>query len=214
MSDRINCSLEAEVCINISTVDTFPSGDPLILKIKVTSSKDFSDLHVALHTLGGVTADGPEYWEPDLTSTSFRPGLATWNFAIKGGQTLAFERVLHFPSELPSGQGWYSIQAEVVNTGRTIVGEDSFVVLLTKDGGKIYRAETPRPSSVPIVLTVYAPGTPIPTDFYFTQPFPWEVTRVPVTDTPLPPIKINPTPTQPAYLLTTSTPDPYPSPYP
>ncbi len=205
---KMNCSLEEEVCIHIDTVERFPLDDPLTIKIEVTSTKDFSDLHVALHTLMGVTVDGPEYWESDLSSTFFRPGLATWNFEIKAGQTLNFERVLHFPSQ----EGWYTIQAEVVNTGRTIVGIDNFEVLLTKDGGEIYRAGMPRPSNVPIVLTVYAPGTLPPTDFYFTQPFPWEVTHEPATDTPLPPVKSDPTPTQPAILLATSTPNPYPYP--
>jgi len=208
---KTNCSLGGEVCINVNTVEKFTSGDPLTLKIEVTSTKDFSDLHVALHTLMGVTVDGPENWEPDLSSTFFEPGLATWNFEIKAGQTLTFERVLHFPSQ----EGWYSIQTDVVNTGRTIVGIDKFEVLLTKDGGFIIRDGTiPPPFTPDVTLAAYGPGTPVPTDFYLTQPFPWEVTHEPATDTPLPPVKSDPTSTQPAYLLATSTPNPYPSPYP
>lgn len=206
--DKVNCSLEGEVCININTVETFPRGDALTLKIEVTSSKDFSDLHVALHALGGIAVDGPENWEKNLSSTFNRPGLATWNFAIRAGQTITFERILHFPSQ----EGWYSIQAEVVNVGRTIVGIDSFDVLLTKDGGFIVMEGTPPPPYTPdVTSSAYGPGTLSPT-FLPAQPFPWEVTHAPVTDTPAPTIKTNPTPTQPAGLLATSMPNPYPSP--
>ncbi len=205
---KINCSLEREVCITVDPVEPIHIADPITVIIKVTSLKDISDLHVTLQTQPLVSIDGTENWEQDLKFTINEPGMAGWSFAIKAGETLTFKRVVHFPAE----EGWRYIGATVANVGRTIVGTDSFNVLLTKDGGFIVREGTPSPPYTPdVTSSAYGPGTLAPT-FLPAQPFPWEVTHAPVTDTPAPTIKTNPTPTQPAGLLATSTPNPYPSP--
>jgi hypothetical protein len=212
--NRMNCSTGGEVCIYLSTVDSFSTGDPVALKVKVTSSNEISDIHLRLHTSPEVTVDGPQGWEDFLSYTSIEMGYADWDFAIKAGQTLTFNRVLHFPVK----EGWFYVNAEVVNTGRTLVGTDSFGVLITKGDGKVLREGTPPPPYTPnVTAAAYGPGTPVPTALP-AQPFPWETTSLPATDTPLPPIKTNPTPTQlvPLVATSTSTSNPYPgsSPYP
>jgi len=209
-----NCSYGSEVCIYVSTVDTFSPSASVALKIKVTSSKEISDLYLRLHTSSEVKVDGPQGWEDYLSYTSIEPGYADWDFAIMAGQTLTFNRVLHFPTQ----EGWFYVNAEVVNVGRTLVGKDSFGVLITKDGGFVIREGTPLPPYTPdVTAAAYGPGTPVPT-LLPPQPFPWEKTSSPATDTPTPPVKSSPTPTELVPLVATSTSNPYPgltlSPYP
>jgi hypothetical protein len=195
-SGQINCSSGEEVCINVSAVEPIHSGDPVPLTIKVTSSKDISDLHVTLQTPAEVTTDDPQNWENYLSHTLVQPGYAGWDFAIKAGQTLTFNRVLHFPAR----EAYFFIGAEVTTVGRTLVGIDSFTIHMTKDGGKIFREGTSLPPYTPnFTAPAYGPGTPFPT---FLLP----------TNTPPPSHITSPTSIQIVPLVATSTHTPYPGP--
>ncbi len=202
-SSKKKCSTGGEVCINTSTVQTFSMGDQFALNITVTSSKDISDLHVTLSTSAEVTVDGPQSWENYLSSSSIEPGYAGWNFAIKGGQPLPFNRVLHFPSN----EGYFQVITEVFTPLRNLVAIDNFYVHLTHDGGKVIMAGTPFPPYTPnFTPAAYGPGTPVPTNL-LASPLPWMTI---------------PSPTQFVPLVATSTlltspyppPPPSPSPYP
>jgi hypothetical protein len=197
VSNKMNCSSGGELCITTSVNDTIQFGGPVKLSIKVTSSKDMSDLEVSIHSPSDFTVDGPQGWENFLTYASLQPGYAIWTFDIKAGQTLTFNRVLHFPSK----EGYFDIIVVVVNPGGTLIGTDSFTVHMTKNGGVIYGEGTSLPPEVPYVtLPVYGPGTPYPT-FLPTE------TRI-VMPTPMP--------TQFSPLAATSTGPSYPgvTPYP
>ena len=207
---KMNCSPGGEVCITISTVQSFSVSGPVALKITVTSSKDISDLLVSLNTSTEVTVDGPQYWENYLSYTLIERGMAVWKFAIKADQLLTFNRVLHFPAK----EGWFSINAEVVNFGRTLVGIDSFGVLITRDGGYVLREGTPPPPYTPnATAAAYGPGTPVPTFLsasktpirpLVTSPTPTPSVRFTASSTVLPPYPPPPT------LTPTPTTHPYP----
>jgi hypothetical protein len=99
-SGRLHCSKGGEICISLSAVQSFSMGAPVPLQITVSSQKDISDLNVALTIGGDVTVDGPQTWENYLTSSSIIQGIAFWDFGIKAGQSLTFNRVLHYPSSI------------------------------------------------------------------------------------------------------------------
>jgi len=194
-SRRSNCSQGGEVCVNLSTVKSFAMGDPVPLKITVTSSKDFADLNLTLHIGGGITVDGPQTWEKNISNPTIDRGVAYWNFSIKAGQSLTFTRVLHFPQS----EGYFNIDVSVVNTGRIIDAEDYFNVLLTKEnGGQVILEGTPLPPHTPNDTSgVYGPGTPTPT--LVTNP-----TYAHPTSTPVTPFIA--TSTSPPYPLPSSSP--------
>lgn len=159
-TNKMNCSIGGEVCITTSAASSFSKSIPVALRIIVTSSKDFSDLHVTLDTGAEVTVYGPQAWEKFLSSSSTAPGFAFWNFAIKAGQSLTSDRVLHFPSR----EGYFYMIAEVVNTGKILDAKDSFYVLISKDSGKVITEGTPFPAFTPNTsAAAYGPGTPAPT---------------------------------------------------
>ncbi len=207
---RMNCSHGGEVCVSLSTVKSFAISDSVALKITVSSSKDISDLYLTLHTGADITVDGPQTWENDLSSPSIAPGYAYWDFAVKAGQTIIFNRVLHFLQS----EGYFNIDVNVVNFGRIIEAEDSFYVLLTQAGGQVIMAGTPLPPHTPNVTSaVYGPGTPVPT--FVTNPTnPWMATPVPsvvtnLTSTPIVPLVATSTPLTPPYPPPSSS-TPYP----
>jgi hypothetical protein len=190
---RINCSSGGEVCITITAVEPINFGDPVRLIIKVSSSKDISDLEVSLYTWGG-TVDGPQDWEKYLSSTYISPGFAFWTFAINAGQTLTFNRVVHYPNS----EGYFNIGAEAVTFNRIYVGDDSFYIHMTHEGVNIYRSGTPIPPDTPnITVAAYGPGTPVPTFLY-----PSTTPEMP-TSTPIP-----------TQFIPYPIPYPYPSPSP
>jgi hypothetical protein len=204
-SGRLNCSKGGEVCIDISTVQSFSAGNPVPLKITVTSSKDISDLHVTLNTGTEITLDGTQTWENDIISNpTIDRGLAYWTFAIKADQSLTFNRVLHFPSH----GGYFQIVVEAVTIGRITHAVDSFYFVLKKDGsGQSIMEGTPIPIYTPNVTSpAYGPGTPVPSPV--TNP------TYPPIGTPVPSLVTSPTPTPFAPLVATSTPltSPYPPP--
>jgi hypothetical protein len=194
---KLNCSHGGEVCVNLSTVKSFAMGDAVPLKITVTGSKDTSDLGMSVDTGMEITMDGPQTWEKNVANPTIDGGVAYGDFAIKAGQTLTFNRVLHFPQK----EGYFRIIVEVVNDGRIIDAVDSFYVLLTKEaGGQVSMAGTPLPSYTPnVALPVYGPGTQAPPRL--TRP------TYPPMATPVAPLIS--TPVAPA-----SGPYPYPSPNP
>ncbi len=206
-SSKLHCSDRGEICIQTSMSPTFTANNPIVLTIKVTSSKDLSDLGVTLTTPGDITVDGPQNWESNLSSTYFYPGQAMWTFNIKAGQTLTFNRVLHFISK----GGWFSIVTNVSNVGGTIYAVDNFRILLTNNTGNVIREGTPLPPyTTNVTAAAYGPGTPAPT---FLLP----------SITPTPFIKTSPSSTPFSPLLETSypppssptpTPTPQSSPYP
>jgi hypothetical protein len=196
-SRKTNCSTEGDVCIVTSVDEPIRASEPINLSIQVTSSKDISNLNVTLHTSTDVTTDGPNGWEKYLSNTLIQPGYAIWNFDIKAGQTLTFKRVLHFPPN----EGYFTVSAEVLNTGGTLVGTDTFIVHMTKGGGTIYREGTSLPPYTPnITSPAYGPGTPVPTFLY--------PSNTPTT------LVTSPAPTQFVPLVGTSYPSPSPLPSP
>jgi hypothetical protein len=206
--NQINCSRGEDLCITIKPVEPVYFADPVTVTIKVTNSKDVSDLHATLHTSAAVTVDGPNNWENNLSNTSIKPGYADWNFSIKGGQTLTFTRVLHFQVS----EGYSTVSAEVVNVGRTLVATDYFIVHTAHDG-KYYKEGTPIPRYTPdVTMPAYGPGTLPPTFLSATLPWMNNATPLPAAMTPVPPPGMYPTPIQSVPLVATST--PRPSPYP
>ncbi len=156
---KTNCSRDGEVCVSLTTANSFKVSDPVFFKISVTSTKEFPDLHLTFHTGAEISMDGSQTWENNISNSSTAPGYAYWNFAIKAGQILTFNRVLHFSST----EGYFNINAEVVNTGRTIDAIDSLYILSSKGDGQVILAGTPLPPYTPNVTSaVYGPGTPAP----------------------------------------------------
>jgi hypothetical protein len=165
-----------------------------MVTIKVTSSKDISDLHVILQAPIGVTTDGPQNWEPNLFDTTNQPTNVSWGFAIKAGQTLTFTRVLH----LPPSDGY--LHVVIMAATQDFLISDAFYILQTNDSIKIAGAGTPIPPFTPnFTAPAYGPGTPVPT---FLLP----------TDTPPPSHVTSPTSIQIVPLVATSTHTPYPGP--
>ncbi len=199
ISSKTNCSNKGEVCIITSVDEPIRWGEPVNISIQVTSLKDIFNLNVTLHTSAEVTTDGPKSWEKYLTNTIIQPGYAIWNFDIKAGQTLTFKRVLHFPED----EGYYNISAEVINTGGTLIGTDTFTVYMTKYGGTIYREGTSIPLYTPnITSPAYGPGTPFPTFLYpSSTPVPAIVASstqiIPLATTSIPPMAPYPSPPYP-----------------
>jgi hypothetical protein len=205
--DRKHCSYEGEVCVGLDIAPSFAAGDPVDLVITVTSAKDFPDLHLVMQFNGEITVDDVVTWEENLRNPTIGNGHAYWNFEMKAGQTLTFKRVLHFPA----GQQLYSsVYVEVVNPGRRVRARDNFAVVLTKEGGQVFRVGTPVPHYTPNVTSaVFGPGTPVPT--FITNPTnSWRETPIPPSDFDLtptpslappypPPSSPSPTPTTHSY---------------
>ena len=129
--------------------------------------------------------------------------MSYWTFAIKAGQDISFNRMLHFPSN----QGNFNVVVNVTNPGRIIDGVDSFVVVLYQNRGEIIREGTSVPLHNPdVTMPVFGPGTPAPSRI--TNPTnPWVETAIPSRTTTLAPTLLAP-------LVATSTPrtSPYPPP--
>jgi hypothetical protein len=161
-SGNSNCSAKGSLCITVST-----DSDPkfavryrVTLKILVTSQNNLPETFVVLHLNGGVILDGPQSWENYLSHSSYDQGLVTWNFPIKAGQTLTFNRVVRFPKE----DGSYNITVTVGTPVEPMAGSDSFDVFVLGESGSIIRAGTPIPLHTPKDNSgVYGPGTPVPT---------------------------------------------------
>jgi len=201
-ASRPNCSHGGEVCVSLNMAKSFAMGEPLPLQITVTSSKDFSDLSITLDTGTEITLDGPQTWENFISNSTIDRGIAWWTFSIKAGQTISFNRVLHFPSK----EGYFFVLVNVVNTGRIIDAVDSFNVLLEKSGGQVTLPGTPLPPHTPNVTSaVYGPGTPWPT-FVIEPTKPW------MTAGPFPWTTYAPTQSSPLVATSTPTRPPYPPP--
>jgi len=204
-TQRSNCSHGGEVCVSLSTVKSFAMGEPVPLKITVTSSKDISSLHVTIHTDAEVTMDGPQTWEKDISNPTNDRGFANWDFAIKAGQTRTFNRILHFPQR----EGYFYVVVVVVNFDQLIEAQESFYAVLTdENGGQVILAGTPLPRHIPKVTpAVYGPGTPKPTLEIMPTSTP-EATPIPLHETtPVGPPYPQPSP--PAFpLIPTSSPYP------
>ncbi len=203
--DRKHCSYEGEVCVNLDIAPTFAVGELVKLDITVTSSKDFSDLSLSISYNAEITMDSVDTWEDNLRNSTIGNGVAYWNFEMKAGQTLTFKRVLHFPTRQ---QMYSSVYVEVVNPGRRVRARDNFAVVLTKEGGQIFRVGTPIPQYTPNVTSeVFGPGTLVPT--FITNPTnSWR-------ETPIPPSDFDLTPTlspAPPYPLPSSPSSPSPTP--
>ncbi len=156
---NVNCSAGGEICISVISANSSAIGQAFPIKISVTSNKDNYDLFISLDTLSEVVVDGPETWENNLTFTSNQSGLAEWGFSIKGGQTVTFTRVLHFPNR----EGIFNAIATVFNKGRFISAADSFYFAQNKNVGQVIRSGTAFPPITPNVTSaVYGPGTPVP----------------------------------------------------
>jgi len=209
--NSVNCSAKGEVCIHFDNVQPFSMGEPMVLNIIVSSTKDFSDLYVTLSNDSYLTVDGPQTWENYLTKSQNDPGEAYWSFTIKAGQTLTFKRVLRFPSI----EGYTFIQAWVFNYGRSLDATDIMYVLHQQKGVQIFRENTP-----------LAPFTPNATsEVYWLETqnsrkgTAMAITATGVVASQFAPLVATSTPTPPAYppppsSSPTRTPTPHSSPYP
>lgn len=169
-SKNLSCSAWDEVCVTTSTAPSFAKGSPLVVKINVSSTKDYAELYVTIIMHGDVTMDGPQSWETNLSSPTMEPGYTGWGFSIKAGQTRTFTRVLHFPAQA----GYDNINIHVGNIGGTIDANADIDVVITNDhAGQVIRAGTPSPKlTSEITQVVYGPGTPVPT--YVPATLPWQ----------------------------------------
>lgn len=201
--DRKHCSYEGEVCVNLEITPTFSAGEPVKLEIAVTSSKNYPDLSLSISFNSEITMDSVDTWEDNIRNPTIGNGVAYWSFEIKAGQTLTFTRVLHFPI---TQLAYTHVYVTVVNPGRIVTARDDFAVVLTKEGGQIYREGTPIPHYTPDVTSpVYGPGTPVPT--LITDPTnPWRKTFEVPSD-----FDSTPTPTVAPPYPPPSTPSPSPT---
>ncbi len=202
-SNKRNCSAGGEVCINMSAAASFQTDEPVAVKIEVTSLKDISDLQFTLDPGTEVTVEGPQSWEKYLSNPCIGSGYAWWNFTVKAGQTLTFNRVLNFPSK----EGYFHILATVANSTRNIVATDSVYVVLWEGVGQVILAGTPLPRHTPNVTSaVFEPGTPTPPSIKnpanLSNP-----TSIPCLST-----NLTPTPIVPLVVTSTASTPPYPPP--
>jgi hypothetical protein len=161
-SSSKNCSNGGEICVSITTVPSFSIGAAVPVKISVSSTKDISGLLASLYTNADITLDGPKTWESNLSNPSIdQQSTAYWTFAIKGGQSLIFNRVLHFPTH----EAYFTIIVWIVNPTRSVAAVDSFLVHITQEGaGLVYIGGTQFPPSTHPGGNVnsYGPGTQAP----------------------------------------------------
>jgi hypothetical protein len=185
------------------------------LAITITSKKDFDKIGISLDIPGEVNVVDAPTWEPFITATYFSKYGASWAFPIKAGQTITFQRTLHFPPH----EGIFTVFVTAGNVGGTVSVIDHFDVLFNSNGGNVVRSGTPFPPyTFHSTDLLYGPGTsaPIPTNLITDH---YNLTSVPqATLTPslpavpgatrISPLVATTTPTLPAY------PPPSPSPSP
>lgn len=172
-SNKYKCSQNEEFCIDLQMPDSFSLTDAVPVTLDVTASQDIDYLSVAFQTSSGsVQIDGPETWEEYANDGFIDGNAAIWTFSIKAGETLTFQRNLHFPDR----DGNFTVIVSVVTKGRSLEASDVVNIQTKNQRGKVYRSGTKVPPMSPDgTAPSYGPGTPAPT--WITYP----------TDTPYPP---------------------------
>lgn len=130
------CNEWEKICIHLSVEEPIQMGEPINLIVTVTSEKDISDLNITL-----TSVDSPKalFEEPNLQSWRERDVTWTVNSTTDGPLT-SIHKLL-----LPAEEGYYQIlvTAGVIGKGQLVADEIS--IYLTKEGGKVYFANTPIP---------------------------------------------------------------------
>lgn len=158
------------ICVKIAAVEPIHFGEPVTVTITVTSDKDLSNLRVSLYHDVDVVVEEPQNVEKGVKDQTFWRGGASWGIDAKADSPLNFARRIRFPTR----EGWFTI---VANAGTPSVRtEDSIIIYITPEGGKVYLSGTPLPIT-PVVIPTYTFLTPLP----FPTP-----TRAGVPPTPTP----------------------------
>jgi hypothetical protein len=180
-NESLNCSSGGEICIQTVIASTFPKGQAVPLAITITSKKDFDKIGVSLSVPGEKNVVDAPTWEPFITATYFDQGDASWAFPIKAGQTITFQRTLHFPPH----EGIFTVVVTADNVGRTVSAIDHFDVLFNSNGGNVVRSGTPFPPyTFHSTDLLYGPGT--------SAPIPTNLILVPYNQTPVPQATLTP----------------------
>jgi hypothetical protein len=138
--DKHNCSSGGEVCITVRAEEPIAWGEPVIVNIKVSSEKEFTDLNVGISTLPmTIEMDEPENWEAETKNKTVWEGGAGWVTAIKSEQSLTFTRKLYLP--LDEAEFWIKAKAFTPS----LRAEDKIIISMTRKGGKVYLSGTPIP---------------------------------------------------------------------
>jgi hypothetical protein len=186
-SDKGSCSEDGEVCIKVTAVDPVIYGNPINIRISVTSEEDISSLAVSVFTYPiTIKINDPENWENETFNKYIWTGGAGWESSIKKGQALTFNRQFFLPSDY--GEMQIIVHASTPN----LRAVDSLYIYQTKDEVQIYRPGT----KVPIT------SGPLPTtDSILLKTLPAMPTATPYPKiTPVPPVYLEATSTSPAYL--------------
>ena len=187
------CTPGGEICIKIEVDEPIRWGEPVTVKITVTSSKDLPRVGVSIYTFPPATVEGPSGWEATSREGMVWKGGAGWLTDVRIGQPMVFTRTVRLPL-LEEGSSRFELQANV-STPQGPRGSDSVTIYFTDEGAKVYYSGTPLPIITRLidqtVITTPLPSfTPLPTRTPFPTPSP-----TPTHPRPSPP----PTPTPAAY---------------
>lgn len=149
---EFRCSEREKWCIRLTAEEPIQMGEPIVLKVTVTSEKDLPNLYIQLFS---VEPKNVLFEKPDLQGWNEREAI--WTDNAKADQPLAsFHKLL-----LPEEEGYYQIIVYAGMVGGSLVA-DEITIYLTKDGGKVYFANTPIPTVI-VTEPPYIPDSPTPT---------------------------------------------------
>jgi hypothetical protein len=174
------------LCVKIEVMEPIRWGESLTVKIIAMTEADIPDLGVSIYTYPpDVAVEGPVGWESISRDGMVWKGGAGWLVAVKANQPVVFIRKIRVPEK----EGLIRLQANVsTREGRRI--SHSVSIYFTREGGRVYGAETPVP------ITPW----PLPVYIITSDPSP----TPPPTFTPMP--ALPPTPTSPRSPLALPTP--------
>ena len=171
------CDEEEKTCVKLTVAEPIKPGQPVSVMITVTSQKDIPGLMVSL------TAYPPEKVsiedEPGLPSA--QGGAVGWTADVQANHPLTVTRKIRLPS-VEGEYGGYALielRAWIHRAGGVVVGDD-LTIYVTRQGAKVYYANTPIPIT-PGPEPTLAPGqyptifptlTPIPTPTSYLYPNP------------------------------------------
>ena len=171
------CSEDNQTCVKLTVAEPIKLGQPVSVTITITSQKAIIGLKVYLSTY----PTGKVSIEEEPGQPSAKAGGVNWTTDVQANRPLTITHKIR----LPSGEGEYGGYAFVqliafVETAPGAVIDDDLTIYVTRQGAKVYYANTPIPIT-PGPLPTPAPGqyptifptlTPIPTPTSYLYPNP------------------------------------------
>jgi len=171
------CSEAEKVCVKLTAAEPIKPGQPVSVTVTVTSERNIPGLQVYLSTYPAGKVSIVE--EPGLPSP--KGGGVNWTTDMQANRPLTITRKIRLPSVESEYDGYSLVQliASVV-TAPGMVITDGLMIYVTRQGAKVYYANTPipitpgpqptlAPGQVPII---YPTLTPIPTPTSYPYPNP------------------------------------------